>query len=98
MAIALYVNLNKIALLRNSRPGKYPDPITHGAICLDVGAQGLTLHPRPDQLQVRWSDGASTAASEEHATAAGQSPGQGGVWHAGYVPPGEGHLPGRVLS
>ena len=56
MAIALSVNLNKIALLRNSRPGNYPDPITHGAICLDAGAQGLTLHPRPDQRHVRPAD------------------------------------------
>jgi hypothetical protein len=57
----------------------------------------VILHPRPDQLQVRWSDGASTAASEEHATAADQSPGQGGVWHAGYVPPRVGHLAHRAL-
>lgn len=56
MAIALSVNLNKIALIRNSRPGNYPDPVTFGKICLDAGAQGLTLHPRPDQRHVRPSD------------------------------------------
>jgi pyridoxine 5-phosphate synthase len=53
---ALSVNLNKIALLRNSRPGNYPDVALHGEICLDAGADGLTLHPRPDQRHVRPAD------------------------------------------
>lgn len=53
---ALSVNLNKIALLRNSRPGNYPDVVAHGELCLDAGADGLTLHPRPDQRHVRPSD------------------------------------------
>lgn len=53
---ALSVNLNKIALLRNSRPGNYPDVVVHGEICLDAGADGLTLHPRPDQRHVRPGD------------------------------------------
>lgn len=62
MAFALSVNLNKIALLRNSRPGNYPDPIAHGRLCLEAGAQGLTLHPRPDQRHVRPSDVFACAA------------------------------------
>lgn len=53
---ALSVNLNKVALLRNSRPGNYPDLVFHGEICLDAGADGLTLHPRPDQRHVRPRD------------------------------------------
>lgn len=56
MAIALSVNLNKIALLRNSRSGNYPDPMAFGRIALAEGAKGLTLHPRPDQRHVRPQD------------------------------------------
>jgi pyridoxine 5-phosphate synthase len=53
---ALSVNLNKIALIRNSRPGNYPDVVTHGEICLAAGADGLTAHPRPDQRHIRPQD------------------------------------------
>ncbi len=56
MAIALSVNLNKIALLRNSREGNYPDVIAHGKQILELGVQGLTVHPRPDQRHVRPDD------------------------------------------
>lgn len=55
-ATALSVNLNKIALIRNSRPGNYPSLTTHGEICLDAGADGLTVHPRPDQRHIRPGD------------------------------------------
>lgn len=53
---ALSVNLNKIALIRNSREGNYPDVVTHGEICLDAGADGITVHPRPDQRHIRPRD------------------------------------------
>lgn len=53
---ALSVNLNKIALLRNSRPGNYPDVVAHGQVCLDAGADGLTVHPRPDRRHIRPDD------------------------------------------
>ncbi|MCW8128066.1 pyridoxine 5'-phosphate synthase [Microbulbifer halophilus] len=53
---ALSVNLNKIALIRNSREGNTPDVVAHGRICLDAGAQGLTVHPRPDQRHIRPGD------------------------------------------
>jgi pyridoxine 5-phosphate synthase len=53
---ALSVNLNKIALIRNSRPGSYPDLVAHGQICLAAGADGLTVHPRPDQRHIRPGD------------------------------------------
>lgn len=55
-ATALSVNLNKIALIRNSREGNYPDLVAHGQICLDAGADGLTVHPRPDQRHIRPAD------------------------------------------
>lgn len=54
--IALSVNLNKIALLRNSRSGNYPDVITYAKIAIESGANGITVHPRPDQRHIRSSD------------------------------------------
>ncbi len=56
MKTALSVNLNKIALIRNSREGNYPDVVAHGRTCLAAGANGLTVHPRPDQRHVRPQD------------------------------------------
>jgi pyridoxine 5-phosphate synthase len=53
---ALSVNLNKIALIRNSRPGNYPSVVSHGEICINAGADGLTVHPRPDQRHIRPAD------------------------------------------
>lgn len=53
---ALSVNLNKIALIRNSRPGNYPNVVTHGETCINAGADGLTVHPRPDQRHIRPHD------------------------------------------
>jgi pyridoxine 5-phosphate synthase len=46
---ALSVNLNKVALLRNQRDLEIPDVVKSGTLCLDAGAHGLTLHPRPDR-------------------------------------------------
>lgn len=56
MSIALSVNINKLALLRNSRPGNFPDLIAHAASCIQAGANGITVHPRPDQRHVRAND------------------------------------------
>ena len=56
MGIALSVNLNKIALIRNSREGNYPDLIEHARACVSHGANGITVHPRPDQRHVRPGD------------------------------------------
>lgn len=56
MAISLSVNLNKIALLRNSRGGTNPSPRVAGATCLDAGAYGLTLHWRHDNRHARAED------------------------------------------
>lgn len=52
----LSVNLNKIAVLRNSRGGGEPDIARAARTCLDAGAHGLTVHPRPDGRHVRHDD------------------------------------------
>lgn len=52
----LSVNINKIALLRNSRGRDFPSVRHFAARCLDGGAHGITLHPRPDQRHARYSD------------------------------------------
>lgn len=54
--ISLSVNLNKIALLRNSRGGPKPSLIWAAKVCLDAGCQGITVHPRPDQRHIRPED------------------------------------------
>lgn len=53
---ALSVNLNKIALLRNSRDGDYPSVLAHATRCVKAGADGITVHPRPDQRHIRAAD------------------------------------------
>jgi pyridoxine 5-phosphate synthase len=53
---ALSVNLNRVALLRNSRPLAFPAVTRAAAIVLEAGADGITLHPRPDQRHVRPAD------------------------------------------
>ena len=53
---ALSVNLNKIALIRNSRDTEYPSVTEHAQICIDAGADGITVHPRPDQRHIRADD------------------------------------------
>jgi pyridoxine 5''-phosphate synthase len=52
----LSINLNKIALIRNSRDTAIPDVVEHAQICIDAGAHGITVHPRPDQRHIRASD------------------------------------------
>ena len=59
---ALSVNLNKIAILRNSRGGGLPDVVQAGKTCLDSGAHGLTVHPRPDARHIRSDDVHALAA------------------------------------
>lgn len=62
MSTALSINLNKIALLRNSRDTGYPDPVKFGQLCIDCGCHGITVHPRPDQRHIRPDDVARIAA------------------------------------
>jgi pyridoxine 5-phosphate synthase len=56
MATDLSVNLNKIALIRNSRDTEYPSVTAHAQTCIDAGADGITVHPRPDQRHIRADD------------------------------------------
>lgn len=52
----LSVNINKIATLRNARGGNLPDVTKAAVDCERFGAQGITVHPRPDQRHIRYSD------------------------------------------
>jgi pyridoxine 5-phosphate synthase len=52
----LSVNVNKIAVLRNSRGGRDPDVTRAARACLDAGAHGITVHPRPDARHIRTDD------------------------------------------
>jgi pyridoxine 5-phosphate synthase len=52
----LSVNINKIATLRNARGGNIPDVIKAALDCERFGAQGITVHPRPDERHIRYSD------------------------------------------
>jgi pyridoxine 5-phosphate synthase len=56
MATKLSVNINKIATLRNSRGGKNPDVLKVAIDCQKFGAEGITVHPRPDERHIRYSD------------------------------------------
>jgi pyridoxine 5-phosphate synthase len=53
---ALSVNVNKVALLRNSRHLGIPSVLRAATTCLQAGAQGITVHPRPDERHIRSSD------------------------------------------
>lgn len=52
----LSVNINKIATLRNSRGGHHPDPIRMALDAERFGADGITVHPRPDERHIRYAD------------------------------------------
>ena len=56
MEAKLSVNINKIATIRNSRGGNTPDLIKVALDCERFGAQGITVHPRPDERHIRYSD------------------------------------------
>ena len=58
----LSVNLNRVALLRNSRPLDIPNVVHAATLALEAGADGITLHPRPDQRHVRPADVHDVAA------------------------------------
>jgi pyridoxine 5-phosphate synthase len=59
----LSVNLNKVALLRNSRHTGVPSPVSFVRPVLNAGALGITLHPRPDERHVRASDVSEIASA-----------------------------------
>ncbi len=52
----LSVNINKIATLRNSRGGNIPDVLKTAVDCERYGAEGITVHPRPDERHIRYQD------------------------------------------
>lgn len=52
----LSVNINKIATLRNARGGNIPDVVAAAIACQKYGAQGITVHPRPDERHIRRQD------------------------------------------
>jgi pyridoxine 5-phosphate synthase len=52
----LSVNINKVAVIRNSRGGNLPNLIEVAIDCETFGAQGITVHPRPDQRHIRYTD------------------------------------------
>lgn len=52
----LSVNINKIATLRNARGGNTPDVLAVARDCEKFGAEGITVHPRPDERHIRYSD------------------------------------------
>lgn len=54
--IRLSVNMNKIATLRNARGGNIPDVVKAALDCERYGAQGITVHPRPDERHIRFQD------------------------------------------
>ena len=54
--LALSVNVNKVALLRNSRHLGIPSLVRAAQLCLQAGANGITIHPRPDERHIRASD------------------------------------------
>jgi pyridoxine 5-phosphate synthase len=56
MPAKLSVNINKIATLRNSRGGNTPDLVKVALDCERFGAQGITVHPRPDERHIRYKD------------------------------------------
>ena len=52
----LSVNINKVAVLRNSRGGNLPDLLKVAQDCERFGAEGITVHPRPDERHIRYAD------------------------------------------
>ncbi len=71
--IALSVNVNKVATLRNSRGGDLPSVVQAVETCLDAGAPGITVHPRADERHIRRADVPDVAAAIARHNANGRS-------------------------
>lgn len=54
--VKLSVNVNKVATLRNARGGNLPDLVKVALDCEKFGAEGITVHPRPDERHIRYQD------------------------------------------
>jgi pyridoxine 5-phosphate synthase len=61
--VRLSVNVNKVATLRNARGGRVPDVLRAARACVEAGADGITVHPRPDARHIRYRDVLDLAAS-----------------------------------
>ena len=61
--VQLSVNVNKIATLRNARGGQLPNVVEFALKAERFGANGITVHPRPDQRHIRHSDAVELAAA-----------------------------------
>jgi pyridoxine 5-phosphate synthase len=59
----LSVNVNKIAVLRNSRGGRLPAPVDEALRCVAAGARGITVHPRPDRRHITAEDVVAIASA-----------------------------------
>ncbi len=66
LKIALSVNLNKVALVRNTRHLGIPSVTRAATLCLEAGAAGITVHPRPDARHIRTDDVHELAALLKH--------------------------------
>lgn len=53
---SLSVNINKVATIRNARGGNYPNVLQFALDCYKYGAEGITVHPRPDERHIRYQD------------------------------------------
>lgn len=60
--IALSVNINKVATVRNSRGGSVPSVVDAARVCVDAGAPGITVHPRADERHITGRDVTELAA------------------------------------
>jgi pyridoxine 5-phosphate synthase len=62
----LSVNLNKIALLRNSRGRNFPNLVDYASQFIALGVKGITIHPRPDERHIRYQDARDLSALLRH--------------------------------
>jgi pyridoxine 5-phosphate synthase len=72
--VKLSVNVNKVATLRNARGGSTPSVLEAVDVCLNAGAPGITVHPRPDERHIRASDVTDIAARLAQRGARGRRP------------------------
>ena len=61
----LSVNINKIATLRNSRGGNVPNLLQVAKDIQTFGAEGITIHPRPDERHIRYQDALASQCNQE---------------------------------
>ncbi len=92
MSTKLSVNVNKVALLRNAREGDVPSVLDAARWALDAGAFGVTVHPRPDQRHIRFTDVDAIAAEFADGGFRGEFNIEGNPLDTSGGSGGEGHL------